>query len=188
MDIDVNVIGDGSFGGFLKRQFKGRLNEHSDNVILAIPFDAYDEVANLHKGKHLINVCSVQTKANRILETHSNRVTGIHPLFGAQSFGIVNHTCVVTKHTGIHSELISELFEMIGCVIVSQHEEEHDILMAKVHLPMIELSETMGKLIDVVKDVDENLFPPSFKAMIKFHKEISFTEGTKSSIKSNMGV
>jgi hypothetical protein len=83
----LKIVGDGSFGSFLKELLTPHfeLTNDADSVILAVPISAYDDVASKHRNKHLINVCSVQKPSTDICLKHSERVTSIHPLFGRRT-------------------------------------------------------------------------------------------------------
>ncbi len=103
----INIIGDGSFGSFLKKELPNYgfeilplsfpLPIESQAVILAVPFSAYESVvrtvldnsfynSKMH-SKHplIVNVCSVQRPSTEILLKYTDRVTSIHPLFGIRT-------------------------------------------------------------------------------------------------------
>ncbi len=88
MKMEIQIEGDGAFGSFLRRElpFHGfQFKTAAQSVIMAVPLHAYQEVAARNQGKHLINVCSVQEPSTRILLRHTDKVTSLHPLFGART-------------------------------------------------------------------------------------------------------
>lgn len=178
----VNVIGDGSFGSLLKVLFRISLDENADTVILAVPADAYDEVASNHKGKHLVNVCSRQHKTNQILQRHSDVVTGLHPLWGERTLGNENRTCIVTHYTAHRSGDVLQLFRELGCLFSYMGGEEHDALMTKTHKPVLTVLEIIGLFLEKNKDTPEELLVPSFKSMRTFYESFKMPEGTINSI------
>lgn len=181
----LKVVGDGSFGQFLKGIFKNQLDDEADNIILAVPASAYEEVAAAHAGKHLINVCSVQQDTNEILLRHSSKVTGIHPLFGPRSWSLANNTCIVTLRTGDHSDELIDLFYQIRCLNTEMTAKQHDELMARVHAPLIELADQIKRIVENADDVMHYLLPPSFKKLKDLNDQLQMSDGTKESIKSN---
>ena len=54
----IEIIGCGIFGNFLKEFLAPHATLHrgADDVILAVPLEAYEQVASQNAGKHLINV------------------------------------------------------------------------------------------------------------------------------------
>lgn len=188
----IHIVGDGVFGTFLKELLQPYVDfsTEADNIILAVPSSAYEEVAEKYSGKHLINVCSVQEKTNDTCSRHSCFVTGFHPLFGKNS-PEHGRTCIVTRTCAYTAEII-ELFEKINCQMVYSFNGEkingeiHDRLMRKVHLPVLEFGEWALTIVEQAKDIPDNLMPPSFKKLRDFAYQIKdIGEGTKESIKSN---
>lgn len=178
----VKIVGDGSFGSFLKVLFHPLLDEKADVVILAVPADAYEEVASAHKNKHLVNVCSRQHKTNQILQRHSMVVTGIHPLFGERTFGNDNRKCIVTHYTAHRSGDVIQLFQGLGCTFSYMGGEEHDKLMARTHKPVLTILEFIGQFLDRNEDIPEDLLVPSYKAMRTFYESFKMPEGTINSM------
>lgn len=195
MKPSIHIIGNGYFGTFLKNILDPYvvLDENSDHKILAVPFESYEAVARSHSGKHLINVCSVQEETNSICLSHSDRVTGFHPLFGPRSpkegrSGIVTHLCN-------ESEVILEVFESIGCHIVKTIHgrpfdgQTHDEIMAKTHGLIVWFHQHLQNKVGEIKDIPEDCLPPSFKALKSFKDFVNelgdFSPGTLSSIKAN---
>jgi len=100
----VKIIGNGVFGIFLKEIFAPFVDfsDEAEHVFLAVPIDAYSEVAAENKGKHLINICSVQHASNNICLEYSENVTGLHPLFGPRSpkdnrVSVLTHSCEMSS-------------------------------------------------------------------------------------------
>lgn len=198
----LKIIGDGSFGSFLKELLAPHfeLSDDADSVILAVPISAYDEVAKANKNKHLINVCSVQQISTELCLRHSDRVTSIHPLFGRRtpadkrntlwthSFTADNDTWfsqsdleaefhnTLMKVTRIHLSMNGKIFT----------PESHDQLMAKVHASAVMGAKQLKIFVDRVKDVPDELIPHSFRLMREFVKTLDdMPPGTVESIMAN---
>lgn len=185
---DVNIVGNGVFGTFLAETFRlyNILNRaESDNVILAVPASAYEDVAKRHRNKHLINVCSAQTHTTDILKSYSDRVTAIHPLFGPNSpnFGIYS---IVTKN-GPYSEDIINFFKNMSGIHYCD-SVKHDEIMRKTHLPVLLFGQMAALLVDDAKDIPYYMLTPSFKKLQDLAEQMKdMSEGTVSSIMSNRG-
>lgn len=191
--MNITIIGDGVFGTFLK-ELLGPLvtiTDGAENVILAVPIEAYDEVAVQHAGKHLINVCSVQRDSNATCLKYSDEVTGIHPLFGPQS-PLENRTAIVT-HTCAHTEPLTELFIKANTEICTALPDGriidgalHDQMMAVTHLAGLQLLDQLKEVAEDAAWVPEKFIPTSFKRILNFVKQCrDFSPGTLSSIQSN---
>lgn len=191
--LQLNIIGDGVFGNFLREIFAPHVefSEIAENVVLAVPIGAYDEVAKEYVDKHLINVCSVQHEPNQICLQYSDKVTGIHPLFGPQS-PKTNWTAVLTQRCD-ESQAIVDLFEKLGTDICEQlpdgsmiDGELHDRMMAVTHLAGMQQLENLRKIVERSAWVPENLVPASFRRIQNFVEQCGdFSPGTMSSIESN---
>jgi len=110
----VAIVGDGVFGTFLKKELAAHCKivgyDDADYAILAVPVSAYDEAACEWQHKHLVNICSVQTEADRICKIYNPRkMTSIHPMFGPNS-PKEGRTCIVT-HKTTSSDRDLSLFE-----------------------------------------------------------------------------
>ena len=187
--MQVTIIGEGEFGTFLKEVLSPHCTivNNADIIILAVPLSAYDEVCSANANKHLINVCSVQVESNAICKKYSDRVTGIHPLFGPNSLtgnSIVTHTCS-------SSDEVVLLFAKISCIIewhnsVRITDIMHDEMMSCTHLPLVELSKQIAAIIANAAWISEECLPASF-LQLKLFSETFFkvSEGTRSSIISN---
>ena len=192
----VNVVGDGVFGTFLKEEFAkiGVIQDPlSYFVILAVPFSAYAEVAGNHSGKHLINVCSIQEESTKICREHSDNVTGIHPMFGPRTTDPTERNCVMT-YQSFPSDQVTELFEGIGCKIITRlpvtnekiSGKMHDIIMAKTHVKVVMLSNQILKAVKGTETIPDELLPTSFKRMRAMAQQfLDMPRGTKESILSN---
>ena len=189
----IEIIGDGVFGSFLKEILSPYVDIQpgSDNVILAVPLEAYEQVASQNAGKHLINVCSVQRDSNVICLRHSEHVTGIHPLFGPRS-GKSGRVSVLT-HSCSQTELISELFQKMGVEICTAlpdgrliDGELHDRMMAATHFAGMQMAENMKEIVDAAAWVPDKFIPPSFQRIRDFMIQCQdFSPGTASSIMAN---
>jgi prephenate dehydrogenase len=189
----ISIIGDGVFGRFLRSELAAHaeIAAEADTVIIAVPVSAYDAVAAAHAGKHLVNVCSVQEKPNRDCLRHSDRVTGIHPMFGPQS-PKTNRTCIVT-HTCADSAAVFDLFEKIGAEIVTHKGAQkidgalHDDMMRKTHLPVLMFGELAALIVEQAADVPDNCLPTSFKRLKALAEQMKdMSPGTVESIRSNL--
>lgn len=190
--MNVKIVGDGVFGRFLTCELSPFCNivDDADIVILAVPFDAYEQVASNHANKHLINVCSIQQPTNDICLAYSDRVTGIHPLFGPNS-GVFDRTCLLTLET-VDSEPIIKLFGYICSNILREFNEKpltgeiHDVIMSITHKPMIELRETISEIIKTADKIPDEYVPTSFKTLRSFYEQFGdVSDGTKDSILAN---
>lgn len=162
----VGIIGLGSFGklaasllsknfdvvGYDTRPTKSGVRQTSladvmkcDAVILAIPFDAYQEVLKaikplLKPETLLIDICSVKIKPSELLDTHLPNHPNLlvtHPLFGPETAApgkTRGHKLIVTKHIGNEALRVMKFCrEELGLVIHRMSPQEHDRTMAQVH-------------------------------------------------------
>jgi len=193
-EMKIAIVGMGVFGSFLKRELESHAKivdeDDADFIILAVPISAFDEVAVRHVGKHLINVCSVQRRSNEICLTHSDHVTGIHPMFGPNS-PKEGRTCIVTHSTRDSSKVI-ELFRMISNEIVTHANgvlidgAKHDDMMRKTHLPVLLFGEMAALIVEQAGDVPDNCLPTSFKRLKALAVQMrDMSPGTVESIRSN---
>lgn len=189
----IKIVGNGVFGAFLTEELKehAEIADDADIVIMAIPLTAYAEVAEAHKDKHLVNVCSVQRKPNEDCLKWSGRVTGIHPMFGPQS-PKAGRTCIVT-HSCAESAGVFGLFRNIGSEIVTHAGEReidgalHDEMMRKTHLPVLMFGELAALIAEQAKDVPDNCLPTSFKRLKALAEQMKdMSPGTVESIRSNL--
>lgn len=198
----LQIVGDGSFGSFLKELLRPNfeLCDDAESVILAVPISAYEEVASKNKDKHLINVCSVQKPSTDICLKHSDRVTGIHPLFGRRTpinkrYSILTHSACACNDTWLsedssESEFLKE-FSHVGLIYMSMKgiqftPESHDILMAKTHASALMAAKQLQVFVERVKDVPDVLIPNSFRLMREFVKCLDdMPAGTVESILAN---
>lgn len=189
----IKIVGQGVFGTFLKQELAAHaeISDDADIVIMAVGVHAYETVASAHAGKHLVNVCSVQRVPNETCLRHSNRVTGLHPMFGPQS-PITNRTCILT-HSCSESAAVTALFEKIGCEIVREHNGKpftgaiHDAMMRKTHLPVLMFGELAALIVEQAADVPDNCLPTSFKRLKALAEQMKdMSPGTVESIRSNL--
>lgn len=192
--MNISIVGMGVFGSFLKKELEDHAKivdeDDADFIILAVPISAFDEVAVRHVGKHLINVCSVQRRSNEICKTFSDKVTGIHPMFGPNS-PKEGRTCIVT-HASKESERVIELFQKISNEIVDEidgvkiTDVKHDEMMRKTHLPVLLFGEMAALIVEQAADVPDNCLPTSFKRLKALAVQMrDMSPGTVESIRSN---
>lgn len=189
----IKIIGDGVFGHFLKELFDPfvELSDNAEHVFLAVPVDAYAEVAAANKGTHLVNVCSVQHTSNTICVQYSDFVTGIHPLFGPRS-PKENRVALLTKRSEKSAEVI-QLFEKIGSEVCDKLPdgeiitgELHDRMMAATHLAGLRQLESLKSIVEKASWVPKKFIPTSFQRLQSFVEQSGdFSPGTLSSIESN---
>ncbi|TAL35514.1 MAG: prephenate dehydrogenase/arogenate dehydrogenase family protein [Alphaproteobacteria bacterium] len=189
----IAIIGSGVFGTFLAQELGAyaEISDDADIVIPAVPVSAYENVAEKYKGRHLVNVCSVQRVPNETCLRWSDRVTGIHPMFGPQS-PVTNRSCIVT-HTCAESKPVIDLFAKIGCEIVTHHNgkpitgADHDAMMRKTHLPVLMFGELAALIVEQAADVPDNCLPTSFKRLKALAEQMKdMSPGTVESIRSNL--
>lgn len=201
----LNIIGEGSFGTFMKELLSPHfeLCEDANSVMLAIPLSAYEEVSTKNKNKHLINVCSVQKPSTDICLKHSDIVTSIHPLFGrrtpADKRNSIITFCPIDNDTW-HSRSLesidflgnfSKVSKLHTYVDISKSlelftPESHDILMAKTHVAALMAAYQMKIYIDRAKDIPDEFIPNSFRLLRDFVKTLDdMPKGTVESIMAN---
>lgn len=203
----LQIIGDGAFGTFLKELLNPHFNicNQAESIILAVPLSAYEEVATKNKGKHLINVCSVQKPSTDICLKHSDRVTSIHPLFGRRTPADKRNSILTFEGTdndtwscGRENECefllrfgnVSQIFRYFpfghsedGKPI---NPDKHDLMMSKTHMAALMGAQQMKVYIDRAKDIPDHLIPHSFRLMKEFVKTLDdMPAGTVESILGN---
>jgi len=116
----LHIVGNGYYGKFLSKILApyADFTENAETVILAVPFSAYQEVAEKFRGKHLINICSIQEASNEICQKYSANVTGFHPLFGPKSSD-KNRRGVLTLECPKSREIL-DLFKKVGTKIITE--------------------------------------------------------------------
>lgn len=203
----LHIVGDGAFGSFLKELLAPHCEFSPDatSVLLAVPISAYDSVASLHKGKHLINVCSVQTPTTDICLKHSDLVTSIHPLFGRRTPADKRNTIITYSYQLANNQDDSWWYDdnnpencfmrgirHVSTVYVNDTEglkftpESHDIMMAKTHLAAVMGAQQLKVFVDRAKDLPDFLLPNSFRLMREFVKTLDdMPAGTIESIMAN---
>lgn len=187
----IAIEGSGVFGTFLRQALEPfcSIEDAAEIVILAVPFDAYEVVAAKHAGKHLVNVCSVQEATNEACLRNSDRVTGIHPMFGPRS-PAEGRTSIVT-HMCHESAVVLDLFASISSLVMQVRGEFitgrlHDEMMAKTHLQVVLLADTIGRIVEEAADVPDECLPTSFKRMRAMAEQfLDMPPGTRSSILAN---
>jgi hypothetical protein len=191
--ISIHIVGDGVFGTFLKKIFAPHVDfdEEADHVFMAVPFDAYEDVARKYAGKHLINVCSIQEEPNRICQQYSRLVTGIHPMFGPRS-PETGRSAAVTNWCQ-HSDAIVDLFAKVQATVVSELPDGrlltgklHDQIMAESHAVTVHLHRFMKPVIEKADWIPETFLPASYKKLREFLAQFGdMPDGTIRSIEAN---
>jgi prephenate dehydrogenase len=189
----IAIIGRGVFGAFLAAEFEkhAEISDDADIVFLAVPISAVEDVAKAHAGRHLVNICSVQARPNAACLKHSDRVTGIHPMFGPQS-PRTNRTSVVTQRCA-ESGAVFDLFQKIGSEIVDEYKgapitgDIHDEMMRRTHLPVLMFGELAALIVEQAGDIPDNFLPTSFKRLKALAEQMKdMSPGTVESIRSNL--
>lgn len=209
----INIIGTGSFGSFLRRElpkFGFEIIEGADSVILAVPYSAYESVASAlisrKKDIHLINMCSMQSLSTNILLGWTDKVTSIHPLFGARTPEDKRNSIVTHEYTaGYSSEWNEErqflvLFGKFSDLHYCDYSkpltaddkyprftpESHDILMAKTQAAAVLAAKQLKHFVDAAADIPDELIPNSFRLLRQFVKTLDdMPTGTIESIMAN---
>lgn len=199
----IHIIGDGSFGTFLKELLAPifEIDADADSVILAVPISAYDSVASDNREKHLINVCSVQKPSTDIILKYSPHVTSIHPLFGART-PAESRNAIITQifssgsddsslFAGNEREFL-EGFSTISKIAMTDPDgaaftpDSHDRLMAKTHVAAVLAAKQMKVFVDRANDIPDEYLPNSFRLMREFVRTLDdMPAGTIESIMAN---
>jgi len=198
----INIIGDGSFGKFLKELLPVHgfnITNDAYSVILAVPISAYESVAHelcFTKKMHLINVCSVQESSTNILLRHTSEVTSIHPLFGKRTPELKRNS-ILTYECGYDSEKefidkfgkVSNIFDnnqMMDKTWERFTPESHDKLMARTHLKAVHAAQLIKPFVTDTTDIPDELIPNSFRLLRDFVKTLDdMPRGTLESILAN---
>ena len=199
----ISIIGDGSFGTFLNELLAPifDIDETADSVILAVPISAYDSAAADNRGKHLINVCSVQKPSTDIILKYSPCVTSIHPLFGART-PVENRNAILTRAFSSGQDDSSQFAEnerqfLTGFARISRiaasdpsgaafTPDTHDRLMAKTHVAAVLAAKQMKVFVDRASDIPDEYIPNSFRLMREFVRTLDdMPPGTIESIMAN---
>jgi prephenate dehydrogenase len=197
----IQIVGEGSFGSFLREVMAKdfEIVDDAPSVILAVPISAYNELGKKYSHKHLINVCSVQKPSTDILLKYTERVTGLHPLFGRRTpadkrHSILSHSCIMENDTWYSEYPERDFllnFKKIS-TIQSNYRGElftpelHDQLMAKTHVAAVMAAKQAQVYIDRAKDIPDELVPNSFRLLRDFVKTLDdMPKGTIESIMAN---
>jgi prephenate dehydrogenase len=207
MKSQLQIIGNGSFGTFLKSLLADQFEivDDAKSVILAVPISAYDEVASKYCNHHLINVCSVQKPSTDACLKYTTLVTSIHPLFGKRTpadkrFSIITRSYQLANEdndtwwydSDNPENVFMRGFRTVSTVFANDMEgmsftpESHDILMAKAHGASVMAAKQLKVFTDRVQNVPDFLLPNSFRLMREFVKTLDdMPHGTIESIMAN---
>lgn len=191
----IQIVGDGSFGSFLKNELPKvgfELVDSADSIILAIPFSSYEDFCSNNRDKHFINVCSIQEPSTNICLKYSKRVTSIHPLFGARTPADKRNS-ILTYRSYIGDEVgFLANFNQFSNIHRDKNDYKiirpklHDKLMAKTHVAAILAARQLKHFVDDAKDIPDELIPNSFRLLRNFVSTLNdTTPGTVSSILAN---
>lgn len=208
----INIIGDGSFGLFLKKElpnygFEIVPDDFTSPIILAIPFSAYEKEVSKRVDKYpnlyVINVCSVQKPSTDILLKYTDKVTSIHPLFGVRTPVDKRNSILTYEHSNpemggkenlnakIEIKFLSKWskFSKIRCCDYNKkpfNPESHDQLMAKTHASAVLAAKQAKHFVDAAEDIPDELIPNSFRLLKEFVKTLEdMPSGTIESIMAN---
>lgn len=195
MNPQLTIVGDGSFGPFLREMLSDSFDIVDDafSVILAVPISAYADCAVKYNGRHLINVCSVQEPSTDVLRKHCFdpiarccHMTALHPLFGARTPADKRHV-IITSRCGTAEEKMFLAGFLKKCTTVHEMTaSEHDRIMAKTHLAAVMAAQQMKIYVDRAKDIPDDLIPNSFRLLKNFVKTLDdMPPGTIESILAN---
>lgn len=189
----IHIVGDGVFGKFLRELLADQVefDPAADTVLLAVPESAYAAVAAEYAGRHLVNVCSVQRDTNMICRRHSDRVTGLHPMFGPRS-PEDGRTAVLTIQCDETKNMIN-IFEQKKVAILTQlpdgreiDGDVHDRMMAATHLAGLRMSEQLRSVVAAADWVPDACVPTSFKKIRETVEQCGdFSPGTLQSMRAN---
>jgi prephenate dehydrogenase len=152
----------------------GALLEGTDVVVLAPPVGeiraAIESLLPHLTPDHLvIDVGSVKMAPISVMaELLGDRIpwAATHPLFGSSSIALGERPLrAVVCPNDLHPDAASrarELYERIGCEVISQTGEEHDVLMARTHAMAFFLAKG---LLDIGAGDRLPFSPPSFRAL-----------------------
>jgi len=195
--MDIDIIGDGIFGGFLKRAFfenGANVIKGAPTVVIAVAAHDFNKACEENKNKFLINVCSVQSVTNSICLKHSSNVLGLHPMFGPRTPQKAQKTSLLTLHSKdtATEEKVIKLFSKFSKVIDVDPEgnqlnsEWHDQLMAKSHLATLDIAEKAAKKLKDIENIPKEFLPTSVIKLRDLVKQLQdMSEGTRTSIRAN---
>lgn len=195
----LQIIGNGAFGTFLAELLSPfiQLDKSANSVILAVPISAYDCLASEHRGRHLINVCSVQKPSTEMIRRYTPNVTSIHPLFGERTptdkrNSILTHSLPQTSEFLNSEAEFLDLFSRVSAIIRTDTNGEeftpdsHDQLMAKTHVAAVVAARQMKIFIDRANDIPDEYIPNSFRLLRDFVNTLDdMPHGTIESIMAN---
>jgi len=189
----IHIVGDGVFGKFLRELLADQVefSPVADTVILAVPESAYEAVAAEYAGRHLVNVCSVQRDTNATCLRHSDRVTGLHPMFGPRS-PEEGRTAVLTTQCD-ETGLVIKIFIQKNVKILTHlpdgreiDGDVHDRMMAVTHLAGLRMSEQLRAVVAAAEWVPDACVPTSFKKIRETVEQCGdFSPGTLQSMRAN---
>lgn len=186
----LGILGTGSFGRFtadkLSDHFKvhiaGRSSSKAefeaavkcDFLVLAVPFNAYDETLTkikplLDPTTIIVDVCSVKKlPVETIKHTLPKQpLLATHPLFGPESAAksLKGQTIVVCPQRGAEQieAKAAKLFKKLGLKVVSMSESKHDELMADLQ----GLTFFLARALDLYGVKKQSIMTPSYQRLLE---------------------
>lgn len=114
----------------------------ADLVIISVPIDTFESVAKeygryIEAGQTVIEITSVKAAPIAALHKYmkTDRILGIHPMFGPGARDLANHNFIITPTNQTENELAAkarEYLEAQGSRVSIMSPEEHDKTMAVV--------------------------------------------------------
>jgi len=194
---DITIVGRGAFGTYMEGMLSmhgARITDCADIVLLAVPASSIKSAAADNPGKFLVNVCSIQSTTNDLCLESSERVLGLHPLFGSRSPNGVRKTAILTLHsTDSETEkIVTGIFRKFSDIIDEKPDGRpitaiwHDQLMADSHMAAINIAIEASEKLKKIKNIPDMYLPTS---VVKLRELTSLLQdmpkGTMESIMAN---
>lgn len=187
----IDILGDGSFGSFLRDFLKNKftITSKASSLIITIPASQYTEISPyvLKNKTHLINMASVQESTTVALFRYGKDVTSIHPLFGRRT--PARHRNVIITY--VDNDCKEASIFLTHFLSLCNHSSymttmQHDKLMAKTHKVAVSAAQVCKELIKGAEFVNDVHIPHSFRLLREFVNTLSdMPSGTLDSIMYN---
>lgn len=184
----LGIIGTGSFGQFAAEKLKpyfdirlvGRKSSDaqfiqaasSDYLVLAIPYDAYDETLDklkplLQPETVIVDVCSVKTLPVQAIKRRlpGQPFLATHPLFGPESAAksLAGQTIILCPQKDSQLEKrAAKFFKKLGLQVIAMSEAKHDKLMADLQ----GLTFFVARALDLYGIDEREIMTPSYKRLL----------------------